>query len=138
MVKQSELYRRFIREVINKLPPYIAQYKSPDDQKMLMNFLTLLKSCDTNTDFKRSTLLNEIYTFYREQRSKKAYIVLPFLWFVVSYFDNAHLLLEVADYHAKDFFEYLMRSLRGSSDVKGVFKLIQKATPLMSRELVSA
>ncbi|MHA2327498.1 MAG: hypothetical protein ACXACR_03155 [Candidatus Hodarchaeales archaeon] len=55
---------------------------------------------------------------------------IPFLWFAVDYLENSQLLLSVARFHGKDFYEYFVQPLRGYPNTSGVFQLLRKKEKL--------
>ena len=92
----------------------------------------MLKTCEINATIAREELILRITEFYDKQRKRRNYQDLPYLWFIVTFFENTVQLLRVADFHASHFYEYLMRALRNNGEVMGVFALIKENIPLES------
>ncbi len=128
MVSRRETIKRYIRTVIEKLPALIEKY-SPIDRKILTDFLTVLQHFE-EADYDRTILSNRFENFNRKYYQSKHYRKLPFLWFAVDYFGNANRTLNVADFHAEDFYQYLVVHLRNNPHVVGSFSLIREKTSL--------
>ena len=129
MVTRSTSLRKFIRTVVNRLPPYIKNYPS-DDQILLEEFRLLLQKCESKVNISRISLSSELESYTHNLRLSEKYLQIAFLWFVAEYFDNANLLLNVANYHAEKYFTYLAKYLRTNLNIKGAFQLIREHTPL--------
>lgn len=118
-----------MKTILSQLPTYIEKYTLPD-QVFLNDFLSILRYYEVDTQQARWQLLERFKKFVDKYRSSGQMWDLPFLWFTESYFTNASKLLRVASFHADDFYEYLVKHLRGDSDVSGVFKLIRNGVTL--------
>ncbi|UCE12918.1 MAG: hypothetical protein JSV04_12090 [Candidatus Heimdallarchaeota archaeon] len=129
MVSKRETRKRFIATALSHLPPYIAQYPS-DEQKWLHAFLTVLRHYEVDTKATRQQFIEQWRQFQENLRANEAYLTLPFLWFALSYLTRATQLLDVALFHADDFYTYLATHLRGT-DGLGVFPLVRKQVPLV-------
>jgi len=128
LVKRHESLKKYIKTIINQLPQYIARY-SPEEQELLKEFLSIVAYYE-EADFKREELENKFEKYRQEIASRENFLILPFSWFVDTYFRNARVLLSISKFHAKDFYEYLVKHFRGTTLVKGAFKLIRENTPL--------
>ncbi|MHA1513421.1 MAG: hypothetical protein ACTSRJ_05095, partial [Candidatus Hodarchaeales archaeon] len=54
-----------------------------------------------------------------------------FSWFAVSYLENAEVALQISTFHADNFFDYLLPTLKGTAgEDDGFFQLIRKGTSL--------
>jgi hypothetical protein len=130
MVSRHETYRKFLRIVVGRLPTYItkSEYTS-NEQLLLEDFRLLLEDCESKAYIDRKSLSKQLYEFSLKIRSRPDYNDLSFLWFCADYISNANMLLNVADFHAEDFYQYLVTHLRNSSGLTGVFQLIRDKTP---------
>ncbi len=129
LVRRSTTLIKFIKTVVNQLPQYIKEY-SPEEQVFLKEFRILLVKCVSKANLDRKTLSKELGEFNQNLRRGESYYLYPFLWFVGEYFSIANLLLNAADYHAENYFAYLVKHLRTNSEIKGVFQLIRESVPL--------
>lgn len=118
-----------MKTILSQIPVYIARYP-PSDQIILNEFISILQFYEVDTQETRRQLFEYFGEFQTKYRNNEQLLTQPFLWFVESYFINASKLLSVASYHADEFYEYLVKQLRGYSDTKGVFQLIRDCTPL--------
>jgi hypothetical protein len=126
---QRKTWKKFMKTMLSQIPSYITKYP-PSDQKILNEFLSILQNYVVDTQETRSQLFDRLEGFQTKYHNTEKYLNLPFLWFVESYFSNAAKLLSVSGFHADDFYEYLVKQLRGYSDTEGVFQLLHKAIPL--------
>jgi len=124
LVKRHESLKKYIKTIIDQLPQYIELYP-PDEQELLKEFLSIVAFYE-EADFQRQELSNKIENYRQEIISRENYLILPFSWFIGTYFQNARVLLSISKFHAKDFFEYLVKHFRGNSQVPGAFELIRK------------
>ena len=115
--------------ILSQIPVYITKYP-PSDQKILNEFLSILQNYVVDTQEARSQLFMRFEEFLTKYYESEKFLSQPFLWFIDSYFSNAAKLLSIASFHADDFYEYLVKQLRGYSDTEGVFQLLRKGTPL--------
>lgn len=129
MVNRIVSLKKFIKTVIDQLPPYIKQYPL-DDQELLNEFRTILQKCESQPDRARSLLIDELESFSQNIKRSDIYFNTAFLWFLVNYIENANLLLSVADYRAEMYHVYLVKHLRTNSDLKGAFQLIKEQVDL--------
>ena len=128
LVKRHESLKKYIKTVIDQLPQYITKYP-PEERKLLMEFLTILAHYK-EADFKREKLGNKFELYRQEIISRKNFVILPFSWFIETYFRNARVSLSVSKFHSATFYEYVVKHLRGAPQVEGVFKLIQSGVSL--------
>jgi hypothetical protein len=129
VVRQGrESFQRFLRTIVDILPPYIEKYP-PSDQLLLNDFLSVLQHYD-KADYQRNKLSNRFKKYCDSLLGTDQYIKTAFLWFSFTYFSNANILLNVSKFYADVFYGYLVKHLRGSSKVPGVFDLIRKNVPL--------
>ncbi|MHA2247348.1 MAG: hypothetical protein ACXADY_20545 [Candidatus Hodarchaeales archaeon] len=124
MVSRHETYKKFLRTVTDQLPEYIMNYE-PEEQTLLENFRLIIQECELKAEKDRNSLLWQLQDFNLKIRSLKDYTELSFLWFCADYVSNANLLLNVADYHAEEFYQYLVTYIRNNPDLPGVFQLIR-------------
>ncbi|MFW9903165.1 MAG: hypothetical protein ACFFFH_02450 [Candidatus Thorarchaeota archaeon] len=129
MTFQRKTWKKFMKTILSQIPPYIAKYP-PSDQIILNEFLSILQDYTVDTQETRNQLLERLEGFQPKYHNSEKYLTLPFLWFVESYFSNSAKLLSVASFHADNFYEYLVKQLRGYSDTEGVFQLLRRSTPL--------
>ncbi|MFX1514743.1 MAG: hypothetical protein ACFFC6_00395 [Promethearchaeota archaeon] len=118
-----ESFKRFISTIMDLLPPYIEKYP-PSDQLLLREFLSVLRHYD-EADYQRKKLSQRFREYIDRHFNTDQYLQTAFLWFTDTYFRNAYRLLTVSKFHANSYYEYLVKHLRGSSNIPGVFKLIQ-------------
>lgn len=118
-----------MKTILSQISVYIENY-SPSDQIILNEFISILQNYEVDTQEARRHLFQLFESFQTKYRDSEKLLTQPFLWFVESYFTNASKLLSVASFHADDFYEYFVKQLRGYPDIEGVFKLLQKGTPL--------
>ncbi|MHA2248157.1 MAG: hypothetical protein ACXADY_24625 [Candidatus Hodarchaeales archaeon] len=135
MVSKRETWKRFIRVILTQVPKYIDNY-STSEQELLSKFLVVLQNYEADTSEARRKFI-ENWNIYKKEfimpttlNYTNDYSSMPFLWFVESYFERATELLDVALFHADEFFEYLAKHLRGSSETGGFFQLVRNCTPL--------
>lgn len=128
LVKRHESLKKYIKTILDQLPPSIEKYPS-EERKLLMEFLSIVAHYE-EADFKREELGNKLEIYRQEIVSRKNYIKLPFSWFVETYFRNARVLLSISKFHAKDFYEYLVKHFRGNVQIQGAFKLIRETVSL--------
>lgn len=121
-------FKRFINTIVDLLPSYIDQYP-PNDQLLLREFLAVLQHYN-EADYQRKNLSQRFKEYCDSLLGTDQYIQTAFLWFVFTYFSNAHMLLNISKFHAYQFYEYLVRHLRGHSSVPGVFSLIRENVTL--------
>jgi len=124
VVKRHESLKKYIKTIIEQLPKYIESYPSIE-QELLKEFLSIV-SLYEEADFQRQKLSNKIESYRQEIISRENYVILPFFWFIGTYFQNARVLLSISKFHAKDFYEYIVKHFRGNSQVPGAFELIRK------------
>ncbi|MFX1514740.1 MAG: hypothetical protein ACFFC6_00380 [Promethearchaeota archaeon] len=129
MAYQRKTWKKFMKTILSQTPVYIAKYP-PSDQKILNEFLSILQNYIVDTQESRNQLFERFESFPAKYHESEQFLNLPFLWFVDSYFSNAAKLLSVASFHADDFYEYLVKQLRGYPDTEGVFQLLRKGIPL--------
>ena len=129
MVGRHEVLKRFIETIVNQISVHMDKY-SLEDQKCLNRFLKVLQKYQIDTQIARETLFTQIREFIDHYRPTTEYLRLPFLWFAVTYFENANRLLSVADFHGKQFYKYLLENLHDRPGIKGAFQLIREGTPL--------
>ncbi|MFX1505506.1 MAG: hypothetical protein ACFFDC_05255 [Promethearchaeota archaeon] len=129
MAFQRKTWKKFMKTILTQIPSYIAKYP-PSDQIVLNEFLSILQNYVVDTQKARSQLFERFEGFQTKYHNSEKYLTLPFLWFVESYFSNSAKLLSVASFHADNFYEYLVKQLRGYSDTEGIFQLLRKSTPL--------
>jgi hypothetical protein len=127
--RDSKVWKRFLDIIIQQLPSYIAQYPL-SDQVLLNEFLTILKEYNVDIVTNREKIFDQLRISSQNYRDDERYLQLPFLWFVVDYFENASRLLRVTDFYADNFYEYLVSSLRGDSQTLGAFNLLRDTIPL--------
>ncbi len=128
VVGRRETIKRYIRTVIENLPTFIENYNPPDKQ-ILTDFLTVLNHFE-EADYDRLLLSQRFEGFNHKYYQSKEYRKLPFLWFAVDYFGNANRILNITDFHAEDFYQYLVTYLRNNPDIVGSFTLIRENTSL--------
>lgn len=128
LVKRHESLKKYIKTVIDQLPKYIVNYP-PGERKLLKEFLTILAYYE-EADFNREELGNKFESYRQEIISHKNFVILPFFWFIETYFRNAHVSLSVSKFHSVIFYEYVVKHLRGAPQIEGVFKLIQGGVSL--------
>jgi hypothetical protein len=119
----------FIQTIVYNLPPYIAKYPS-DDQQLLEEFRKLIEVCCSKARLPRVAINKEIEIYLNRCRNSDQLITLPFLWFSERFATTANLMLSISSYHFEEFFEYLLKILRGDSETNGVFPLVKVTTPL--------
>ncbi|MFX0124556.1 MAG: hypothetical protein ACFFAE_13070 [Candidatus Hodarchaeota archaeon] len=129
MAYQRKMWKRFMKTILALLPNHISKYPT-SNQIILNEFLYVLQHYEVDTQETRKKIFEHFNEFNDRYRTSEKLLTQPFLWFVNSYFTNASKLLSVASFHADDFYEYLVRQLRGDSTTKGVFQLIRESTPL--------
>jgi hypothetical protein len=123
-----ERYKRIIKTILDQIPVYIEKY-SPNDQLLLSEFINVIHHFN-EADFDRKKLSKRFEQFIHKYRNVDIYLKLPFLWFAVDYLENSQLLLSVARFHGKDFYEYFVQPLRGYPNTSGVFQLLRKKEKL--------
>ncbi len=123
------MLKKFILTFIDQAPKFLSNY-TPSERKKLIGFLELLRLCESQVDIARGELSTQLETYCNQIRKSKEYFNTPFLWFSEIYYDNANLFLRVADFHASDFFDFLVQVIRGSNDLPGIFQLIREGTTL--------
>ncbi|MFX1505511.1 MAG: hypothetical protein ACFFDC_05280 [Promethearchaeota archaeon] len=123
-----ESFKRFIRTIVDLLPPHIEKYP-PSDQLLLQNFLSVLQHYD-EADYQRNILSQRFNEYSDSLLGTDQYLQIAFLWFVQTYLTNANNLLKISKFHANTYYEYLVRHLRGSNNVPGAFELIRNQVPL--------
>ncbi|MHA1947414.1 MAG: hypothetical protein ACXAC6_15845 [Candidatus Hodarchaeales archaeon] len=128
MVTQAEMHKQMIKTVSDKITPYIQLYAS-EDQILLHEFMNLIKDFE-KAEIKRTELINDYGIYCKRLLGTKKYFETPFLWFAVSYIQKAQLTLNLADFKAVSFYEYLAKFLRKDSSYHGVFELVRKQTSL--------
>lgn len=128
MVSQRDTWKRFISTALEYLPAYITHY-SAEEQVWLKKSLETLQNYEVDTITTRQKFIESWEKTKKEIRSDNTYLTLPFLWFLISYLDRATQLLDVALFHADDFYNYLAKHIRGSNGL-GLFPLVQKQVPL--------
>lgn len=121
-------FKRFIKTILEQLSTHIAEYP-PADQLLLTDFLSVLQ-CYEEADYQRNKLSQRFETYKNRTLGTDKYLRTPFLWFSESYFSNAILLLNVSKYHADTFYEYLVKHLRDSANILGVYSLVLDHIPL--------
>ncbi len=128
MVKRHESLKKYIKTILDQLPQYIEAYP-PEEQKLLKEFLSIVAHYE-EADFKREELSDKFDTYRQDIISRQNYLILPFLWFLGTYFRNARVILNNSDFHAKKFYEYLVKHLRGTAFTSGVYQLLRKGASL--------
>jgi len=128
LVKRHESLKKYLKTILDQLPQYIETYP-PEEKKMLREFLSVLSHYG-EADFKREELGNKLDSYRQKIISQDNFVILPFYWFVETYFRNAYVSLSVSKFHSESFYEYVVKHLRGNFQTKGAFKLIQTKTSL--------
>ncbi len=123
-----ESFKRFLNTILGRITPHIEGY-SPPDQVLLTDFLSVLQHHE-EADYKRSKLSQRLVEYINRVSETTEYLGKAFLWFTYNYIWNADLILNVSEFHADHFYEYLVKHLRGSSGTPGVYNLIQQKIPL--------
>ena len=123
-----ESFKRFIRTIVDLIPPHIEKY-APSDQLLLREFLSVLQHYD-EADYQRKKLSQRFREYIDRHFGTNQYLQTTFLWFTVAYFTNANMLLNISTFHANAYYEYLVRHLRGNSTISGVFRLIKENVSL--------
>ncbi|MFX1514765.1 MAG: hypothetical protein ACFFC6_00505 [Promethearchaeota archaeon] len=123
-----ESFKRFIKTILEQIPPYIKGYL-PSDQTLLTEFFSILENYE-EADFQRDRLSQRIEKYIEGISETPELIEKAFLWFTYFYIQNADTLLNISGFHADSFYEYLVKHLRGSGDTPGVFNLIRQQVPL--------
>ncbi|MFX0172449.1 MAG: hypothetical protein ACFE9L_11050 [Candidatus Hodarchaeota archaeon] len=123
MGRVQENLQYSLRTIMNEIPPLISLY-SDEDQEHLNRFLEVIQHYE-EVSFKRNTLVKRFQTFRLKILKTDLYLQLPFYWFVGTFFKNALILLKVSKFHANKFYEYIIHTLRGSSNKEGVYQLIR-------------
>lgn len=114
--------------ILSRLPLCIEKY--PLSSKMILNdFLDVLQHYE-EADYNRDILSQHLTEFKQKYYETEAYFQTPFLWFAHNYFTYANLLLSIGKFHADEFYEYLVKMLRGYDEIKGVFRLLCESTSL--------
>lgn len=114
---------------IDQIPKYLSPY-SLSERKQIVELLDLLRLCESQADMARRKLSKRLETYCNQLRKGKDYYSTPFLWLAEIYFDNANLFLRVADFHAFNFYNFLVQIIRGINDLPGIFQLIREGTSL--------
>ena len=128
LVKRHESLKKYIKTILDQLPQYIEVYP-PEEQELLKEFLFILIHYE-EADFKRHELSDRFERYRQDIILRKIYLNLPFLWFMSTYFRNALVILNNSGFHGRIFYEYLIKHLRGSDQVQGVYRLIRRKVPL--------
>ncbi len=121
-----------IKTVISQLPPLIQHYPK-SDQVLLNDFLDLLKYFE-EAEYQRAKLINRLTEYVNSLQGTDRYIQTPFLWFTITYFQNAQATLTWATFRADSFYRYLSQHLRHAKGSPGVFELLRKHTKLENLE----
>lgn len=129
MVSLRQTWINFIEMALKTLPNYISQYP-PYERVWLERFMDIMKGYRAETTAARTKFITEYRELYSKLFKQEVYLQTPFLWFMVSYLKRAAQKLDVAQFHADEYYEYLAHYLRGKGEKKGVFRLIQEKTPL--------
>jgi hypothetical protein len=119
-----------IKLIIDRLPSFIQKY-SLNDQNILKYFLETIVFFE-EAEKRRNKLINRFNIYNNQLYGTDSYLKTPFLWFTESFFELAAIILNATDFRAGSFYEYLTTGLQGRNTMAGVFKLIQKKTPLTS------
>jgi hypothetical protein len=123
--------KKFILTFIDQAQKYFSPY-TQSERKILVEFLSLLRLCESQVDNARVKLSTHLETYCTQIRKSKEYYNTSFLWFTEIYFENANLFLRVADFHASNFYNFLVQFIRGSNDLPGIFQLIQEGISLQN------
>ena len=129
MTYRRETWNRFLSAILSQIPPLISQYPS-HDQEILTPFFNLLAQNKVDTYKQRELFLERIIAINNEFHNSNRYLGTPFLWFSVTFLHNARRLLIEASFHADSFIQYLVRILRGDTEVQGVFPLLRQEVSL--------
>ncbi|MFX1514775.1 MAG: hypothetical protein ACFFC6_00555 [Promethearchaeota archaeon] len=129
MVKRIEVLKKFIVTFVDQVPKYLSPY-SLSERKYIIELLDLLRLCESQADIAREELSTRLETYCTQLKNGKDYYSTPFLWLTEIYFDNANLFLRVADFHASNFYDFLVQVIRGFADLPGLFQLIREGTSL--------
>lgn len=127
--QDSVAWKRFLNTILSQLITYIDQYPVID-QEYLKEFYSILQNYNVDIITSRKAISVRFEEYIKKYQQSEDYLKLPFLWFTRRYFINAHLLLSIEGFYAADFYSYLVKYLRGTTDMEGAFQLIRKGTPL--------
>ncbi|MFW9903171.1 MAG: hypothetical protein ACFFFH_02480 [Candidatus Thorarchaeota archaeon] len=123
-----ESFKRFISTIVNLLPPHIEQYPE-SDQSLIWDFLSVVQNYE-EADYQRNKLSKRFNDFNNKLSGTDKLLHTTFLWFAFTYFSNADRLLNISKFHADTFYEYLVKHLRGTATIPGVYGLIKENVPL--------
>ncbi len=129
MTYRRETWNRFLRTILERIPPLIINY-SQSDQDLINSVFEILSQGNVSTQEDREKFLTSMDKFVKENINSIEYFQAPFLWFSSTFFLNAQRLLIEARFHADDFIQYLVKVLRGDSHNQGFFQLLQNKIPL--------
>ena len=123
-----ESFKRFIKTILEQVSTHIEGYK-PSDQALLTEFFSILQHYE-EADHNRDKLSARLEQYTEKISKTPALVEKSFLWFTYIYIENADLLLNISGFHANQFYNYVVKHLRGSIDTPGVYNLIQQQVPL--------
>ncbi|MFX1538431.1 MAG: hypothetical protein ACFFDI_29925 [Promethearchaeota archaeon] len=123
-----ESFKRFVNTIINLLPPHIEKYPEPD-QLLIWDFISVVQNYE-EADYQRNKLSKRFKEFNNKFLGTEQLLHTTFLWFALTYFANADRLLNISRFHADSFYKYLVKHLRGSTKIPGVYGLIKDKVPL--------
>ena len=122
MTTRRENIKRYIKVIVEQLHRRIQAY-SPEEQELLLKFLHPLQSC-MEADYNRSSLSQKFQSARKLIINHDTYINLPFCWFAETFLENAEIALQISLFHADQFYDYLLKILKGTNK-DGVFHLLQ-------------
>ncbi|MFX0141034.1 MAG: hypothetical protein ACFFDN_45770 [Candidatus Hodarchaeota archaeon] len=123
MAYYQNRWKRFMEIVLSQIPSLLIHY-SPLEQKFLNEFLNVFQNYEVNTQNKRQTLLNHFDRYTKEYLPQKIYFDTPFLWFTVSFLENASQLLSIPEFYLNRFYKYFKQNLRK------FFNFVKERVPL--------
>ena len=129
--------KKSLELITERLPMLIRHY--PQEEINTLNiFYEILKNLQADTEEQRKDYYKKIEKFDKTQVRKTAgmgqrdtYLESPFLWAVSTFLYNSRRLLTNAEFHADEFYRYVMQCLKGRNGKMGFLTLIRNKTPLL-------
>ncbi|MFX0171409.1 MAG: hypothetical protein ACFE9L_05770 [Candidatus Hodarchaeota archaeon] len=123
--------KRFIQTILDQFPRFIEEYP-PKDQELLTRFRQMLELAEVGTAAARDTFITAVRDYVTQIHTENTvlYVQTPFLWYTITYFTNAVKLLDLGEFLADSFYDYIVRHLRGTDKAVGAFPLIRNQTSI--------
>lgn len=110
VVRRHEILKNNIRTILNRLPSYIKDFP-PEENEILTKFISVLQHFE-EAEYQRDKLSARLEEYIKQNNGTNQYLRTPFLWYSVDFCINANIILNIAKFHAEEFFSYLTTYLR--------------------------